>query len=95
MPGQRAAVIETLGGGELVGCSGCSSRITWRLRAEAMMPVRAHEFDALRARALMEADCGFGSTLGHWVGQVLAHRLQAARFRLLDLHAHYGSGRYL
>ncbi len=60
-----------------------------------MMPVRAHEFDALRARALMEADCGFGSTLGHWVGQVLAHRLQAARFRLLDLHAHYGSGRYL
>ncbi|MFD9517031.1 hypothetical protein [Streptomyces sp. NPDC059979] len=95
VPGRRAAVIETLGAGELVGCSWLFKPYTWRLGAEAMTPVRAYEFDALRVRALMEADCGFGSALGHWVGQVLAHRLQAARIRLLDLYAPYGSGRYV
>ncbi|MGW5640007.1 regulator, partial [Streptomyces sp. NPDC003832] len=27
-----------------------------------------------------------------WVGEVVSHRLQAARTRLLDLYAPYGSG---
>ncbi|MFF4261142.1 hypothetical protein ACFY7Y_12565 [Streptomyces virginiae] len=43
--------------------------------------------DAERVRTLMDADTAFGSALGHWVGQVLADRLQAARVRLLDLYA--------
>ncbi|MEV7414526.1 cyclic nucleotide-binding domain-containing protein [Streptomyces sp. NPDC089919] len=95
VPGRRAAVIESLGAGELVGCSWLFAPHAWRLGAEAMTPVRAYEFDAERVRMLMDADPGFGSALGHWVGQVLAHRLQAARIRLLDLYAPYGSGRYL
>ena len=33
-----------------------------------------------------------GRAVGLWVGEVLAHRLQAARTRLLDLYAPYGSG---
>ncbi|WP_405763097.1 cyclic nucleotide-binding domain-containing protein [Streptomyces sp. NBC_00045] len=95
VPGRRAAVIETLGAGELVGCSWLFEPYTWRLGAEAMTPVRAYEFDAARVRALVGADTAFGSALGHWVGTVLAHRLQAARVRLLDLYAPYGSGSYL
>ncbi len=43
----------------------------------------------------MDADAAFGSALSHWVGQVLANRLQAARVRLLDLYAPYGSGSFL
>ncbi|MFJ6479157.1 MULTISPECIES: hypothetical protein [unclassified Streptomyces] len=50
---------------------------------------------AARVRMLMDADTAFGSALGHWVGQVLAHRLQAARVRLLDLYAPHGSGNSL
>ncbi|MFJ3922945.1 hypothetical protein [Streptomyces sp. NPDC090022] len=93
VPGRRAAVIENLGSGELVGCSWLFKPYTWRLGAEAMTPVRAYEFDAAwRVRRLMDADPDFGPALGHWVGQVLAHRLQAARIRLLDLYAPYGSG---
>ncbi|MEU8433248.1 hypothetical protein AB0F18_10055 [Streptomyces sp. NPDC029216] len=46
-------------------------------------------------RLLMDAGPRFGAALGHWAGQVLAHRLQAARIRLLDLYAPYGSGTYL
>ncbi|NXY93022.1 cyclic nucleotide-binding domain-containing protein [Streptomyces sp. BR123] len=92
VPGRRAAVIESLGAGELVGCSWLFKPHAWRLGAEAMTPVRAYEFDAARVRTLMDADPVFGSAVGHWVGQVLAHRLQATRIRLLDLYAPYGSG---
>ncbi|MER6218841.1 cyclic nucleotide-binding domain-containing protein [Streptomyces sp. NPDC001674] len=92
VPGRRAAVIETLGAGQLVGCSWLFKPYTWRLGAEAMTPVLAYEFDAEHVRTLMDADPRFGSALGHWVGQVLVHRLQAARIRLLDLYAPYGSG---
>ncbi|MFJ6939665.1 Crp/Fnr family transcriptional regulator [Streptomyces sp. NPDC101118] len=95
VPGRRAAVIESLGPGELVGCSWLFRPYTWRLGAEAATPVRAYEFDAAAVRRLMDADTAFGSALGHWVGQVLAHRLQAARVRLLDLYAPYGSGSLL
>lgn len=95
VPGRRAAVIESLGAGQLVGCSWLFKPYTWRLGAEAMTPVRTYEFDAARVRMLMDTDTAFGSALGHWVGQVLAHRLQAARVRLLDLYAPYGSGSFL
>ncbi|MEU3772458.1 cyclic nucleotide-binding domain-containing protein [Streptomyces sp. NPDC032472] len=95
VPGRRAAVIESLGAGQLVGCSWLFKPYTWRLGAEAMTPVRAYEFDAARVRMLVDADSGFGSAVGQWVGQVLAHRLQAARVRLLDLYAPYGSGSFL
>ncbi|MET9689957.1 cyclic nucleotide-binding domain-containing protein [Streptomyces sp. NPDC006514] len=95
VPGRRAAVIESLGAGQLVGCSWLFKPYSWRLGAEAMTPVRTYEFDAAGVRMLMDADTAFGSALGHWVGQVLAHRLQAARVRLLDLYAPYGSGSFL
>ncbi|MFB6578485.1 Crp/Fnr family transcriptional regulator [Streptomyces sp. NPDC056402] len=95
VPGRRAAVMESLGTGQLVGCSWLFEPYSWRLGAEAMTPVRTYEFDAARVRTLMDADTAFGSALGHRVGQVLAHRLQAARGRLLDLYAPYGSGSFL
>ncbi|MEW1636886.1 cyclic nucleotide-binding domain-containing protein [Streptomyces sp. NPDC093801] len=92
VPGRRAAVVERLGAGQLVGCSWLFKPYTWHLGAEAMTPVRAYEFDAERVRTLMDADTAFGSAIGQWVAQVLAHRLQATRVRLLDLYAPYGSG---
>ncbi|MFB8396823.1 Crp/Fnr family transcriptional regulator [Streptomyces yangpuensis] len=95
VPGRRAAVVESLGPGELVGSSWLFRPYAWRLGAEAMTPVRAYEFDAGSVRMLMDSDPVFGSAVGHWVGQVLAHRLQATRTRLLDLYAPYGSGSFL
>ncbi|MCC0094056.1 cyclic nucleotide-binding domain-containing protein [Streptomyces flavotricini] len=92
VPGRQAAVIETLGPGELVGWSWLFPPYTWHFGAEATSPVRAHEFDAAAVRSMMEADPRFGSAMDHWVGQVLARRLVAARVRLLDLYAPHGSG---
>ncbi len=37
-------------------------------------------------------DAEFGRAIAVWVGAVVAHRLRAARVRLLDLYAPYGSG---
>ncbi|UQW99778.1 cyclic nucleotide-binding domain-containing protein [Streptomyces sp. RerS4] len=87
VPGPRSAPVESLGPGELVGWSWLFPPYVWQLSAEAMTPVRAYEFDATVVRMLMDADPTFGSALGHWVGRVLAVRLQQTRIRLLDLYA--------
>ncbi|MEV6025773.1 cyclic nucleotide-binding domain-containing protein [Streptomyces sp. NPDC052036] len=92
VPGRRAPVIESLGHGELVGWSWHFTPHVWQLGAEAMTPVRAYEFDAVTVRAMCDADPEFGRAIAVWVGRVLAHRLHAARTRLLDLYAPYGSG---
>jgi CRP-like cAMP-binding protein len=85
--GRRAATVESLGPGELVGWSWLFPPYTWQLSAQAMTPVRAYEFDGGAVRMLMDADPAFGSALGHWVGRVLALRLQQTRTRLLELYA--------
>ncbi|MGI5141954.1 MULTISPECIES: Crp/Fnr family transcriptional regulator [unclassified Streptomyces] len=92
VPGRRAPVIESLGRGELVGWSWHYTPHVWQMGAEASTPVRAYEFDALHVRAMCDEDAEFGRAIAVWVGRVVAHRLHAARTRLLDLYAPYGSG---
>ncbi|NUV95729.1 cyclic nucleotide-binding domain-containing protein [Streptomyces sp. KAI 90] len=92
VPGRRAAVIESLGHGELLGWSWHYAPYVWQLGAEALSPVRAWEFDAGTVRVLCAQDAEFGRSIATWVGRVVAHRLQASRMRLLDLYAPYGSG---
>lgn len=92
VPGRRAAVIERLGHNELVGWSWLFSPHVWHLGAEAATPVRAYEFDASAVLALCGDDPGIGRDLTRWAGEVVAHRLHAARVRLLDLYGPYGAG---
>ena len=92
VPGRRAAAIESLGHGELVGWSWHFEPHMWQLGAEAMTPVRAYEFDAVTVREMCAQDPEFGRSVAVWVGRVLAHRLHAARTRLLGPYAPYGSG---
>ncbi|WP_328296893.1 cyclic nucleotide-binding domain-containing protein [Streptomyces sp. NBC_00435] len=92
VPGRHAAVVETVGTGELVGWSWLFRPYTWHFGAEALTPVRTDEFDAAAVRALMETDPALATSMWHWVGQVLVHRLVSAQIRLLDLYAPHGSG---
>ncbi|MEV5875362.1 cyclic nucleotide-binding domain-containing protein [Streptomyces sp. NPDC052101] len=92
VPGRRAAVIETLGHGELIGWSWHFTPHSWHLGAEATSPVRAWEFDAEAVRTMCAEDAEFGRSIAVWVGRVVAQRLHASRVRLLDLYAPYGSG---
>ncbi|WP_369687746.1 hypothetical protein [Streptomyces somaliensis] len=95
VPGSpRPAVIEMLGHGELVGLSWMFPPYEWELGAEAMSPVRASEFDAAVVREVCAAETAFGYALTQWVGQVLSHRLQTTRARLLDMYAPHGGGVY-
>lgn len=95
VPGRRSAVVETIGHNELIGWSWLFEPFVWQLGAEAMSPVRAHEFDAAAVRQLCASDSELDAAVSRWVGKVLAHRLQAARNRLLDLYAPYGSGMWV
>ncbi|MFG2133746.1 Crp/Fnr family transcriptional regulator [Streptomyces sp. NPDC048751] len=92
VPGRRSPVIESLGHDDLVGWSWLFEPHVWNLGAQAVTPVRAHEFDAVAVRLACAEDPEFGQAVDHWVGRVLAHRLHATRVRLLDLYAPYGSG---
>ncbi|MFG3479531.1 cyclic nucleotide-binding domain-containing protein [Streptomyces sp. NPDC047980] len=90
--GRRAATVETLGHGDLLGWSWLVPPYKWRLGAEAFSLVRAHEFDARAVRGLCDVDPVFGLALTRHALEVVAHRLQATRIRLLDTYAPHGSG---
>ncbi|MFF4505091.1 cyclic nucleotide-binding domain-containing protein [Streptomyces sp. NPDC001401] len=92
VPGRRAAVIDTLGAGELIGWSWLYQPHVWRFGARTVGPVRAYEFDAEAVRRMCEADPEMGRSIALWVGEAVVRRLNAARTRLLDLYAPYGSG---
>jgi CRP-like cAMP-binding protein len=92
VPGRRAAVVESLGHGELVGWSWHFPPYVWQLGAEVTHPVRAWEFEAETVRAMCADDPALGRAVATWVGRVVAHRLHASRIRLLDLYGPYGSG---
>jgi len=86
VPGRRSPVVETLGAGDLLGWSWLYEPYVWQLGAVAVTPLRAYEFDAVAVRLMCLDDADFGRAVEHWVGRVLAHRLNAARTRMVDLY---------
>ncbi|MFF5313314.1 cyclic nucleotide-binding domain-containing protein [Streptomyces massasporeus] len=92
VPGRRAAVIETLGAGELLGWSWLVPPHHWHLGAQATSPVRAYEFDAAAVGELCGKDPELKQELLAYVATVIAGRLRSARVRLLDLYAPHGAG---
>ena len=92
VPGRRAAAVDTIGNGELLGWSWLIAPHTWQLGAEARSSVRALEFDAPAVRALCKEDPVLGQALTRCVAEVVGNRLQSTRTRLLDLYGPQGSG---
>ncbi|ARZ72087.1 cyclic nucleotide-binding domain-containing protein [Streptomyces sp. HU2014] len=91
LPGRRVAAVETLGTGDLLGWSWMFPPYEWGFGAEALSPVRAYEFDGAEARALCEEDPALGFAVVRAVAEILGHRLQSARTRLLDLYGPHSS----
>ncbi|WP_329190631.1 cyclic nucleotide-binding domain-containing protein [Actinacidiphila glaucinigra] len=91
VPGRQAAVLESLGHGDLLGWSWLFPPYSWHLGAQAQSPVRAVEYDATIVRALCEADPAFGRAVSRRVAEIVAHRLLQTRTRLLDLYGPAGS----
>ncbi|WP_330318757.1 cyclic nucleotide-binding domain-containing protein [Streptomyces platensis] len=92
VPGRRAAVVETLGRGELLGWAWMFPPYLWHLGAETVGPVDAVEFDARAVRELCESDPVLGRGMYCYVAKTVADRLHGTRTRLLDLYGPQGSG---
>jgi CRP-like cAMP-binding protein len=88
VPGEGPVVMETVGLGELLGCSWLFPPYTWALGAMAVTEVEAFEFDARTVRERCAADPGLGYELNQRVARVLAKRLQATRIRLIARSGH-------
>ncbi|MFI6845196.1 cyclic nucleotide-binding domain-containing protein [Kitasatospora sp. NBC_00085] len=91
VPGRRAAVVETLGEGDLLGWSWLFEPYRWHLGAQTRGTVLAAEFDAERVRLACAGDPAFGLAVTHGVAAVIARRLKATRTRLLDLYGPPGA----
>lgn len=91
VPGRRAATVETLRPGDLVGWSWLTPPYTWHMGAHTRTPVRALEFDARAVRGLCEEDAELGWALACRVVEIIGDRLHQTRERLLDLYGPYGS----
>ena len=86
IPGRGLVVIETLGMGDVLGWSWLFPPGRWVFGAVTVEPTEAFEFDGPAVRARFEANPGLGYELSRRFLAVAAKRLQATRFRLLDLY---------
>ncbi|MGP4000106.1 Crp/Fnr family transcriptional regulator [Streptomyces sp. 8N706] len=82
---RRRATVATLGPGDLLGWSWLFPPYEWDFGAEALSPVRAYVFDGDDVRDLCDEDPALGVVLMRTFAEILAHRLQTARTRLLEL----------
>ncbi|MFB6437092.1 cyclic nucleotide-binding domain-containing protein [Streptomyces sp. NPDC056411] len=87
VPGRRHVAVATLGPGDLLGWSWLFAPHRFDFGAEAFSPVRAYEFDGAAVRALCESEPALGLRVVRIITEILAHRLQATRSKLIDQYA--------
>ncbi|WP_369166581.1 cyclic nucleotide-binding domain-containing protein [Streptomyces sp. R28] len=80
----QRVTVASLGAGDLLGWSWLFPPYLWDFGAEAFSPVRAYEFEAAAVLRLCEEDPGLGMSLVRHVAEILAHRLEMTRGRLME-----------
>jgi CRP-like cAMP-binding protein len=88
VPGVGDVVIDQVGPGEVLGWSWLFSPYRWHFGAVATQTTFGIELDGPGVRALCLRDPDLGYQLSTRFMQVMLHRLQATRVRLLDGYAH-------
>ncbi|MFF0200492.1 cyclic nucleotide-binding domain-containing protein [Streptomyces sp. NPDC005017] len=83
----QRVTVASLGAGDLLGWSWLFPPYRWDFGAEAFSPVRAYEFEAQPVLELCEADPQLGLTLVRIVSEILAHRLESTRNKLMEQYA--------
>jgi CRP-like cAMP-binding protein len=81
---QQQVTVASLGAGDLLGWSWLFPPYQWDFGAEAFSPVRAYEFDATQVLKLCEEDPQLGVVLVRTVAEILAHRLETTRGKLME-----------
>jgi CRP-like cAMP-binding protein len=88
VPGRGPVTVHTLGPGDMLGWSWLVPPHHWHFTATARTPVTALALDTVALRTLADGDPALGYPLLLGVLEAALARLQATRWRLLDL---YGS----
>ncbi|MFH9011885.1 cyclic nucleotide-binding domain-containing protein [Streptomyces sp. NPDC017943] len=88
----QRVTVASLGAGDLLGWSWLFPPYVWDFGAVAFSPVRAYEFDAEAVLRLAEEDPQLGLTLVRNVAEVLAHRLEMTRGKLMEQYTLHRRG---
>jgi CRP/FNR family cyclic AMP-dependent transcriptional regulator len=80
-------VIETIGAGDLLGWSWMFPPYVWHFTARAVKPTQAIFFYGTILREYCERDPSLGYDLFKRMAPVMLRRLQAARNKMLSIHA--------
>ena len=84
-PDRGNILIQTLGAGEALGWSWLFPPFVWHFQARAVEPARAIAFSGAHLLVACERDTDLGYDLMKRISQVLIHRLQATRKKLVEL----------
>ncbi|MBV2353044.1 cyclic nucleotide-binding domain-containing protein [Streptomyces sp. J2-1] len=84
---RRRVTVASLGSGDLLGWSWLFPPYAWDFGAVAFSNVRAYEFDGPSVLALCVEDPLLGLSVVRTVAEILAHRLETTRGKLLDQYA--------
>ena len=82
----HAVPIQSIGSGEVLGWSWLFPPYCWHFDAVAEEDTDAISFPAARLRADCETDKTYGYALMKQVAELLIHRLQATRLKLVQAH---------
>ncbi|MFF5497230.1 Crp/Fnr family transcriptional regulator [Streptomyces aquilus] len=83
----QRVTVASLGSGDLLGWSWLFPPHQWDFGAVAFSPVRAYEFDAAAVLGLCEEDPALGMVLVRSVAEILAHRLEMTRGKLMEQYS--------
>ncbi|MFN8033098.1 MAG: cyclic nucleotide-binding domain-containing protein [Mycobacterium sp.] len=86
-PGRGSVTMETVSGGEMLGWSWLIPPYHWGFDARAVEMTRAIAFDGKCLREKCERDPEMGYDLVKRVASSLGQRLDATRYRLLDMYS--------
>ncbi|AKJ15104.1 hypothetical protein ABB07_35110 [Streptomyces incarnatus] len=81
---RQRVTVATLGAGDMLGWSWLFPPYQWDFGAVAFTDVRAYEFDGPSVLALCVEDPLLGLSLVRTVAEILAHRLETTRGKLMD-----------
>ncbi len=86
-PQDARLTVETVAAGEVLGWSWLVPPYRWHFGARAVEPVRAIAVDAKCLRAKCQNSPHLGCELLRRTAEIMSQRLDATRFRLLDLYS--------
>lgn len=83
----RTVQIDQVSGGEVLGWSWLFPPFAWHFQARVLAPTEAIVCDGSRLLVICEEDSSFGYGIMKRIAQVLIHRLQATRTRLIGVES--------